>query len=174
MVSYDIKLRAKQSSPLQLHKMTCSRQYRRIFILYPVHMHVFLDSKVHGANMGPIWGRQDPGAPHVGPMNFAIWDCHSYEEKKSCPLKTLFDVGTRCSGPSVIIQFIIFYFHPKASCHYTILPYIIAYDVIIPISRRQSISWGIMICELQDTFAMRSLDCSQWAEVLSKVFLQYV
>ena len=25
------------------------------------------------ANMGPIWGRQDPGGPHVGPMNFAIW-----------------------------------------------------------------------------------------------------
>ena len=24
--------------------------------------------------MGPIWGRQDPGEPHVGPMNFAIWD----------------------------------------------------------------------------------------------------
>ena len=32
------------------------------------------DSKVHGANMGPIWGRQDPGGLHVGPMNFAIWD----------------------------------------------------------------------------------------------------
>ena len=23
--------------------------------------------------MGPIWGRQDPGGPHVGPMNFNIW-----------------------------------------------------------------------------------------------------
>ena len=32
------------------------------------------DSKVHGANMGPIWGRQDPGGPHVVPMNIAIWD----------------------------------------------------------------------------------------------------
>ena len=31
------------------------------------------DSKVHGANMGPIWGRQDLGGPHVGPMNFAIF-----------------------------------------------------------------------------------------------------
>ena len=30
------------------------------------------DSKVHGDTMGPIWGRQDPGGPHVGPMNFAI------------------------------------------------------------------------------------------------------
>ena len=34
---------------------------------------IFLDSKVHGANMGPIWGREDPGGPHVGPMNFTIW-----------------------------------------------------------------------------------------------------
>ena len=33
---------------------------------------VFLDGKVHGANMGPIWGRQDPGGPHVGSMNLAI------------------------------------------------------------------------------------------------------
>ena len=32
------------------------------------------DSKVHGANMGSIWGRQDPGGPHAGPMNFAIWE----------------------------------------------------------------------------------------------------
>ena len=24
--------------------------------------------------MGPIWSRQDPGGPYVGPMNFAIWD----------------------------------------------------------------------------------------------------
>ena len=31
------------------------------------------DSKVHGANMGPIWGRQHPGGPHIGPMNFGIW-----------------------------------------------------------------------------------------------------
>ena len=30
--------------------------------------------QVHEANMGPIWGRQDPGGPHVGLVNFAIWD----------------------------------------------------------------------------------------------------
>ena len=39
----------------------------------PFVMHRYLDSKVPAANMGPIWGRQDPGGPHVGPMNFAIW-----------------------------------------------------------------------------------------------------
>ena len=31
------------------------------------------DSKVNGANVGPIWGRQAPGGPHVGPMNLAFW-----------------------------------------------------------------------------------------------------
>ena len=31
-------------------------------------------SKVHGANMGPIWGWQDPAGPHVGPMNLVIWE----------------------------------------------------------------------------------------------------
>ena len=31
------------------------------------------DSKVHGASMGPTWGRQDPGGPHFGHMNLAIW-----------------------------------------------------------------------------------------------------
>ena len=42
---------------------------------------LFPGNKVHVANMGPIWGRQDPGGPHVGPMNFAIWvpnACHIY------------------------------------------------------------------------------------------------
>ena len=60
----------------------------------------FPDSKVHGANMGPIWGRHDPGGPHVGPMNFVIWVHRillakfSHEETKlsqnhtsSCPRK---------------------------------------------------------------------------------------
>ena len=30
------------------------------------------DSKIHGADMGPTWGRQDPGGSHVGPMNLGI------------------------------------------------------------------------------------------------------
>ena len=42
------------------------------------------DSKVHGANMGPIWGRQDPGGTHVGPMNFVVLDqlFHNIPSKK--------------------------------------------------------------------------------------------
>ena len=43
-----------------------------------IHFHLFIvthfpDSKIHGANMGPIWGRKDPGGPHVAPMNLVIW-----------------------------------------------------------------------------------------------------
>ena len=30
------------------------------------------DSKVHGTNIGSIWGRKGPGGPRVGLMNFAI------------------------------------------------------------------------------------------------------
>ena len=43
--------------------------------LYIDNYYAIPDSKVHVANMGPIWGRQDPGGPHVGPVNFALWDC---------------------------------------------------------------------------------------------------
>ena len=44
-----------------------------LFMLLCLNHYCVPDSKVHGANMGPIWGRQDPGGPHVGPMNIAIW-----------------------------------------------------------------------------------------------------
>ena len=49
---------------------------RRVFISWrPVNNgNLSPDSNVHGANMGPIWGRQNPVGPHVGPMNFAIWE----------------------------------------------------------------------------------------------------
>ena len=56
------------------------------------HSHI-PDSKVHRVNMGPIWGRQDPGGPHVGPMEFAI--CEGRKEgwnecnSALCPILTL-------------------------------------------------------------------------------------
>ena len=33
------------------------------------------DCKVHGANMGPIWGRQDQSGPHIGPMELVSGIC---------------------------------------------------------------------------------------------------
>ena len=48
-------------------------------------LHIFPDSKVHWANMGPIWGWQDPGWLHVGPMNFAIWVINATSLKLKFP-----------------------------------------------------------------------------------------
>ena len=50
--------------------------------VYALMREVF-DSKVHGANMGPIWGRQDPGGPQIVPMNFAIWGVYFLKCKAS-------------------------------------------------------------------------------------------
>ena len=36
------------------------------------------DSMVHEAYMGPTWGRQDPGGPHVSPMNLTIMESTSF------------------------------------------------------------------------------------------------
>ena len=40
-----------------------------IFLQEAAGSQIYPESRVHGANMRPIWGRQDPGGPHVGPMN---------------------------------------------------------------------------------------------------------
>ena len=53
------------------------------------------DSKVYEANMGPIWGRQDSGGPHVRPMNFAIWDTLRHF-RRFC---VLFLFESYCTGP---------------------------------------------------------------------------
>ena len=61
------------------HRIPCAE------IVHSQHMRSYRmrmrtpNSKVHGSNMGPIWGRQDPGGPHVGPMNFAIWDICAHD-----------------------------------------------------------------------------------------------
>ena len=46
--------------------------------LQVLHPKLDLLSVIARANMGHIWGRQDPGGAHVGPMNFAIWDVLPY------------------------------------------------------------------------------------------------
>ena len=59
------------------------------------------DSKVHGANMGPIWGRQDPGGPHVGPMNFVIWDIHGLVQDCSNSSALAMELLQSCNKPSI-------------------------------------------------------------------------
>ena len=38
---------------------------------------ITLVARFMGANMGPIWGWQDPGGPHVGSRNLAIWEVNN-------------------------------------------------------------------------------------------------
>ena len=63
-----------------IYHILCNIKAALLRLLYSIDVGVgifalflFPESKVHWANMGPIWGRQGPGGPHVGPMNFAIW-----------------------------------------------------------------------------------------------------
>ena len=53
----------------------CKQQFSAILIdeTLSVEVKIYPDSKVHGAYMGPTWGRQDPGGHHVYPTNLAIW-----------------------------------------------------------------------------------------------------
>ena len=52
------------------HQLTSAKYW---YHMMDILCHTVPDRKVHGAHVGPIWGRQDPGGPHVGPMNLAIW-----------------------------------------------------------------------------------------------------
>ena len=68
-----------------LHLMTSSCKETIIshhyWFAWPIGCHapcICLSTSPIARFMGPtwrsIWGRQDPGGPHVGPMNLAIWD----------------------------------------------------------------------------------------------------
>ena len=63
-------------------------------------------SKVYGATMEPIWGRQDPGGHHVSPINVAIWDnierLNDAETERCHSASLVVNAGTgacRCDNP---------------------------------------------------------------------------
>ena len=72
---------------------------------FGVASQTFPDSKVHGANMGPIWGWQDPGGPHVGPMNFAIWVFLQFEIFVEPVTKFFFNRYCHSSGNVILDLF---------------------------------------------------------------------
>ena len=68
----------------------CSIQMRRLLkIWYSSKNHLNPDSKFHWGHHEAHLGRQDPGGPHVGHMNFAIWE-HIEDERKQTILKKTF------------------------------------------------------------------------------------
>ena len=50
--------------------------------------HIYPDSKVHGANMGPTWVLSAQDGPHVGPMNLAIRVHIHFCDPRKLPFKT--------------------------------------------------------------------------------------
>ena len=78
--NFQIKIRSTFICPNSYSKFCWSWYYMlsvlvsSLFVMAVGSGRAIPDSKVHGANMGPIWGWQDPDGPHVGPMNFGIWD----------------------------------------------------------------------------------------------------
>ena len=60
------------------------------------------DSKVHGANMGPTWGRKAPGGPYVGDMNFAIWGDNKLASTDALFWITRQHCSIRCMIPDLI------------------------------------------------------------------------
>ena len=76
--------------------------------------------------MGPIWGRHDPSGPHVGPMNFAIWNMLSNESCvcQAVPLLKILiytnrnDYGTAINQPYRIPLFHLRAFHSMRCCSY--------------------------------------------------------
>ena len=65
--------------------------------------------------MGPTWGRQDPGGPHVGPMNLAIWDGMLINVKDDSG-DGLFPDGTK-PLPAPMLTLIAFQYYHSSNCH---------------------------------------------------------
>ena len=51
-------------------------------ICFLLFLYEYPDNKIHGTNMGPTWGRQDPGGPHFGHINLAIWVYIPYQNNE--------------------------------------------------------------------------------------------
>ena len=93
------------------------------------------DSKVHGAIMGPIWGQQDPGGPHVGPMNFVIWvniKMSSYQYGKShCGDKTVIRSSYLHHGISYTGKMTSFYWICPLSAIVSDILVIVLYEIYV-------------------------------------------
>ena len=102
------------------------------------------DSKVHGANMGPIWGRQGPGGPHVGPWTLlsgrVLWfgTCCL-----NMPLTAIYLVKNHyCLAHSMIQVFSLADIH-KLTTLYIVL-YFILYHLLI---------WQLLVQVFHERFA---------------------
>ena len=106
------------------------------------------DSEVHGCNMGPTWGRQDPGGPHVGPMNLAIWDGMSLFSSTVLPI--------------ILCNLISGYFGKKNTFITVVYLYIWYYISKIPMTHTNSMSkcFWVYLAQFQTKYQNIWLFCS--------------
>ena len=57
--------------------------------------------------MGPIWGRQDPDGPHVGPMNIAIWVLKGFGKTQRCFKDNIVDSLTNVSSKIILTLILV-------------------------------------------------------------------
>ena len=99
------------------------RSYNTWCLIWTAAYDIYPDSKVYGANMGPICGRQDPGGPLVGQMNFTIWVAVAFRIVNnhitklyisSCPNYNVAQVNLSC----YIVSWLLVYqfMHPTLQC----------------------------------------------------------
>ena len=76
--------------------------------------------------MGPTWGRQDPGGPHVGYMNFGIWDI-SLTTGDRAPINVIMEWGRLCTSAEGLGQKGWFYHANEAEdWYYSVICHIIS------------------------------------------------
>ena len=72
-------------------------------------------ARFNGVNIGPIWGREDPGGPHVGSMNFAIWACPCSRNRERVVLGFWVQYN---SCPQLVLKLSTFFFAEYTSLLY--------------------------------------------------------
>ena len=76
--------------------------------------------------MGPIWGRQDPGGPHAGPMNLAIWVENPHDNVREWPtVLTLICIVVLLVFCYIFLPLLLLltiaYYYLHYSCHFIVI-----------------------------------------------------
>ena len=76
-VSFFVKLPNLNICNFHTSALMCQRHHVGLSVHLSICLSVFCENlcwlSLIARFMGPIWGWQDSGGPHVGPINFAIW-----------------------------------------------------------------------------------------------------
>ena len=69
---------------------------------------IYLDNKVHGANMGPTWVLLAPGGSHVSPTNLAVWVMlRPWYHERSIPIYNAFLLSEGTSFSTYVVKEVV-------------------------------------------------------------------